>query len=80
MKRVGAFAGRWVVALLGLAILSVASLFVVGAFLTTYPILRLSPRDRRVKAALNAALAIAALAACFKPEPAEPVAGDETPS
>lgn len=41
--------GRWAVILATTAVLSVASLMVFGTFLITWPILRMSPRDRRLR-------------------------------
>lgn len=41
--------GRWGVILATTAALTVASLFVFGSFLITWPILRMSPRDRRLR-------------------------------
>lgn len=43
------------------AFLTAVSLFVFGSFLTTYPILRLSPRDKRIR--VTSDLAVAAMAA-----------------
>lgn len=43
------------------AFLTAVSLFIVGSFLMTYPILRKSPREQRIK--VTADLAVAAVAA-----------------
>jgi hypothetical protein len=38
------------------------SLLVLGSFLATYPVLRVSPRERRLRAGMDAAAALLALA------------------
>jgi uncharacterized membrane protein len=79
MKQVAAAGARVLLALIGMLILSVLSLFVVAVYLTTYPILRLNQNDARLRAGLDAAAAVAALVAVLRTgAEAEPVPeGDE---
>lgn len=48
---------RLILGLVGMALLAAASLFIVGAWLATWPVLRLSPRQRQLKASLDFATA-----------------------
>lgn len=72
-RRLAAGLARLVLGLVGMALLAAAALFVVGAFLATWPILRLPPRQRHLKAGLDVAVALAALVAAVK---ADELAGD----
>jgi hypothetical protein len=53
------------------AFIAGASLFILGAFLTTFPILRMSPRDRRIRAVMEMVGAGAALASTFSRGPVD---------
>ena len=57
MRTVFRILGQLALSLAAMTFIAAASLFVVGAFLTTWPIMRLSPRDRRVKATIDLATA-----------------------
>ena len=48
------------------ALLAAASLFVMGAYLTTWPILRKSPRERHLKTGLDLAAAGMAFLSTFQ--------------
>jgi hypothetical protein len=50
----------------GLFLFAAAGLFLLAAALTTYPVTKLPPRQRHMKAALDAAVAVAALVAVVK--------------
>lgn len=73
--RLASFLARWALALLAMAVLTVLSIFVVAAYLTTWPVLRLSARDRRLRAGLDLATALAAFVTAFQGEPAQPGSG-----
>lgn len=45
--------GRFILFIAGLALVVAISLFVFGSFVLTWPILRLSPRDRTLRATVN---------------------------
>lgn len=49
--------GKFAVALATMAFLVAASLFLVGAYLLTWPVLRKSPRNAKIQAATNLGLA-----------------------
>ena len=51
------------------AILTASGLFVVGAYLTTWPLMRKSPRNRRLLALMQLGETVTALARAFAPEP-----------
>lgn len=68
IRRLSIALGKLVLTLAGMALITAAALFVLAAFLTTWPILRLSPRERHLKATLDAAAAGAQLLAAFKGE------------
>jgi len=51
------FLGRILVIFATMTFIAGISLFVVGSYLLTWPLLRLSPRDRKVQALVNAATA-----------------------
>lgn len=48
-------AGRFALFLVGMSLLTIVSLFVIGAYLTTWPIMRKSPKDRRLTALVDLA-------------------------
>ena len=51
-----------------MALLTATSVFVVGGYLLTWPILRQAPRTARKKAIAQVAVALFALAQTFQPE------------
>ena len=57
--------GRVALLLASMAFLAGVSLFVFGSFLLTWPLLRLSPRDRRVKAGVDFASSAMTLLTVF---------------
>jgi hypothetical protein len=59
--------GRLALLTASAALITAVSLLVLGGFLMTFPVLRLSPRDRRIKSAVDLTVAALALAATFKP-------------
>lgn len=58
-------AGRIALWLATMAFLCAASLFVIGSYLLTWPLLRLSPRERRVRAIVDFASSAMAVATAF---------------
>jgi len=66
MRKLLKLFGSIVLSLATMAFIAATSLFVVGTFLTTWPVLRLSPRDRRVRAAIDLATAGIQLAQTFQ--------------
>jgi hypothetical protein len=77
MRRLASFFGGIIVFLLGCVILTGLSLFIVGAFCVTWPVLRLSPRDAKLRAGMDAALALATLVTVMKPDLVTPQAPQE---
>lgn len=59
--RLAAFAGKFALFLAGLAWLTFISLFVVGAYLASWPIMRVSPGNRKVTSLMG--LAVSGMAA-----------------
>jgi hypothetical protein len=59
---------KLVFALVGMALLAAAALFVVGSFLATWPVLRLPPRQRHLRAVMDLAGAVMQAVAVFGPE------------
>lgn len=57
--------GRFLLFLCGLAFVTAVSLFVFGSFMLTWPILRLSPRDRKLRATVNFASAAMTMVTIF---------------
>lgn len=47
------FVGKFALLSAGMAFLTAVSLFLLGSFLLTWPVLRMTPRDRRVRAAVD---------------------------
>lgn len=68
MKRLASFFGSIILFLLGATICTVLSLFVIGAFCVSYPVLRLKPRDAKLKAVMDLLLAIATAVQVLKPQ------------
>lgn len=58
MRRLAQFIGRIMLSIATMALMIGVLLFVVGGSLTAYPIMRLSPKARRTRAAVNAAASI----------------------
>lgn len=58
-------AGRFALLLVTMAFLTAVALFVIGGFLLTWPLLRLSPRDRKIKATADFATAGMTLLTAF---------------
>lgn len=73
MKRLARFFGTVLLFLLGAVVCTVLALFVLAAFCITYPVLRLSPKDARLKAVIDLVMAGAAVAAAFKTDPGQAV-------
>lgn len=57
ISRLFRLAGRFALLLVTMAFLTAVSLFIIGGFLLTWPLLRLSPRDRKLKATADFATA-----------------------
>lgn len=57
--------GSLALAAAGLAFLTAVSLLVLGSFIATWPILRLSPRERRLRASVELAAAGLTLLSTF---------------
>lgn len=57
MKLIFGFIGKSFLFLFALTIVSAMTFFVVGTYAMSYPIMRLSPRDRRVKAVIDLGVA-----------------------
>lgn len=66
--KMAVFAGKCVLFLASMALITGISLFVVGSYLTTWPLLRLSPRSARTKAAMQIATGVMSLVATLKPD------------
>lgn len=73
MKRLAKFFGGIILFLLGAVICTALSLFVLSAFCVSYPVLRLKPRDAKLKAVMDLLLAIATAVAVMKPSEIEAV-------
>lgn len=65
MKALAAFVGKLLLFLASMALITGMSLFVVGGWLVTLPILRLSPRNRRMTALMGAGAAMMTLAQAY---------------
>jgi uncharacterized membrane protein len=57
--------GRTVLFLASMALIAGVSLFIVGGYLTTYPILRLSPKNQRVQALVGLGAAVMTLVTVY---------------
>lgn len=68
IAKLGSALGRLVLLLALAALITGMSLFVLGGWLTTWPILRLSPRGQRKAALTNLAAAVMGVATAFAPE------------
>lgn len=74
VARLGKTLGGLVLLLMTMAWIVCVSLFVVGAYLTTWPILRQSPRTQRKQAIVNVLVSVFALAQVFGPDDREALA------
>lgn len=68
MRTIASLFGKLILLIAAMAFITGASLFVVGGYLATWPIMRASPRGRRVQAVSALALAVLALARAFAPD------------
>jgi hypothetical protein len=62
------------------ALITGVSLFVVGGYLTTWPILRMSPITRRKQAVAGLMVSVLALAQAFQPDPTEALPEPDGPA
>lgn len=73
--KLAAFVGKFMLFLATMALLTGVSLFVVGGYLATWPILRQSPKSARVQSIVGLGTAIMALVQAYnmgREEVAEP--------
>lgn len=79
--RLAKFAGKFALFIAGMALLTFISLFVVGAYLATWPIMRVSPRSRRLTSLMELATAAMGAARAYGldkfTEPGEEAPGPE---
>jgi hypothetical protein len=77
--RLAKFAGKFALFLTGMALLTVVSLFVIGAYFTTWPVHRVSPRNQRLTAIMELATALFGAARAFgiNPNPPDPETATE---
>lgn len=61
--------GRLLLLLASAAFITFLSLFVIGAYLATWPVLRLSPKDRRITALTGLGTAVLTAVRAYAPEP-----------
>lgn len=73
MRKLASFFGSIILFLLGAAVCTVLSLFVLGSFAVTYPVLRLKPRDAKLKAIMDLLLALATAVQVLKPQQIEEI-------
>jgi hypothetical protein len=66
--RLAKFLGQIVLFLASMALITGLSLFLVGSYLLTWPVLRLSPEERRTKALLQAGVALMGVLQAYKPK------------
>lgn len=82
--RLAKFAGSFALFIAGMALLTFISLFVVGAYLASWPIMRVSPRARRLTSVMGLATAAMTVAraygldAAMTRTPPEPEATEDT--
>lgn len=62
------FLGKTILSLALLAFVAAVSLFVVGSYIVTWPVLRLPPKSRKRAAMLQAGVSLFALSQAFAPE------------
>jgi hypothetical protein len=63
--RLAKFAGTFALFIAGMALLTFISLFVVGAYLASWPIMRVSPRARRLTSVMGLATAAMTVARAY---------------
>lgn len=68
MKSIARGLGHVAMFTVAAALITVASLFIMGAYLTTWPILRTSPRNRKVRATVDLASAGMTFLSIFQQE------------
>jgi hypothetical protein len=73
MKKLARFFGGILVFLLGATVCTVLAIFVLGSFCVTYPVLRLKPRDAKLKAIMDLLFAIGTAVSVLKPSEIEEV-------
>jgi len=73
VRKLASFFGGILIFLLGAAICTVLSIFVIGAFCVSYPITRLSPRDARLKAIMDLLLALMTAVQVLRPHEVEEI-------
>jgi len=78
MKKLASFFGSIILFLLGATVCTLLALFVLGAFCVSYPVLRLKPRDAKLKAIMDLLLAVATAVQVLKPHEIEEIIKDAT--
>lgn len=63
--RLAALAGKFALFVAGMALLTFISLFVAGAFLASWPILRVSPRNRKITSLMGLSVAVMSVARAY---------------
>lgn len=76
--RLAAVAGRFALFIAGMAVLTFISLFVAGAFLASWPILRVSPRNRKLTSLMGLSVAVMAVARAYGLDKFTEPPGDDT--
>lgn len=66
MKIIGLF-GRLILGIAGFSLMTGMMLFMVGAYLVTMPLMRLSPKERRMRAAMDMAAAVFGMIRSYAP-------------
>lgn len=80
MKTLFQTVGKFAILIATMAILTGLSLFLFGTWFCTYPLLRLPPRERRVRASADFAAAGLALMTAFGPPPNEESESEPEPT
>lgn len=68
--------GRFTLMLASAAFLTAVGLLVLGSWLVTFPIMRLSPRERRIRATVDLAAATVATLGAFADKPSRQLDGE----
>lgn len=68
VAKLGKALGGFVLLLATMAFIAFASLFVIGSYLTLWPVLRLSPRGQRKQAIVNLLVSVMGIAQAFSPD------------
>ncbi len=63
--RLASIIGKFALFLAGMAFLTAASFFVLGAYLASWPIMRVSPRHRKMTSVVGLAVAAMAVARAY---------------